>query len=49
MDLKAPAYQKSVTFAYYYFSRVDQDTASNDGMNKTIAKPPAPPPGRATL
>jgi hypothetical protein len=30
MDLKAPAYQKSVTFAYYYCSRADLDTASDD-------------------
>ncbi len=31
MDLNTPTYHKSVTFADYYFSRADMDTASNGG------------------
>lgn len=31
MDISTPSYHKSVTFADYYFSRADQDTASNSG------------------
>ncbi len=37
MDLNTPTYHESVTFANYYFSRANMDTASNDGDDKRNA------------